>query len=104
MGEAIGIVAKRALIMATADDVATVIDPVTAGETVSVRTKSGDAADELVAREDIPRFHKICLIERDAGDTVTKYGQIIGRVTSPIGRGSYVHIHNIESIKTGVGA
>ncbi|MBM6777142.1 MULTISPECIES: UxaA family hydrolase [Collinsella] len=95
---------KRALRMAASDDVATVIDAVSAGEKVCVRTKSGEVACMLTAREDIPRFHKICLIERDAGDTVTKYGQIIGRVTSPIGRGSYVHIHNIESIKTGVGA
>ena len=95
---------KRALRMAASDNVATVIDAVSAGARVCVRTKSGEVACMLTAREDIPRFHKICLIERDAGDTVTKYGQIIGRVTSPIGRGSYVHIHNIESIKTGVGA
>lgn len=104
MGEAIGIVAKRALIMATADDVATVIDPVTAGETVSVRTKSGDAADELVAREDIPRFHKICLRDLASGELAHKYGEVIGIMTDDVERGGYVHIHNIESVRTGVGA
>lgn len=104
MGEAIGIVAKRALIMATADDVATVIDPVTAGETVSVRTKSGEVVDELVAREDIPRFHKICLRALASGDLARKYGEVIGIMTDDVERGGYVHIHNIESVKTGVGA
>ena len=37
-----------------------------------------------------------------AHDIVHKYGQVIGEATAPIKRGDYVHIHNIESIKTGV--
>lgn len=95
---------KRALRMAEIDQVATVIDAVAAGDTVAVRTKSGEVADELTALEDIPRFHKISLRELAAGDLVDKYGQVIGRATAPILRGSYVHIHNIESVKTGVSA
>lgn len=104
MGEASGIMAKRALIMAMTDDVATVIDPVAAGETVSVRTKSGETVDELVAREDIPRFHKICLRDLASGELAHKYGEVIGIMTDDVARGGYVHIHNIESVKTGVGA
>ena len=104
MGEAIGIVAKRALIMAMTDDVATVIDSVAAGEAVSVRTKSGEVVDELVAREDIPRFHKIGLRALASGDLARKYGEVIGIMTDDVERGGYVHIHNIESVKTGVGA
>ena len=72
--------AKRALLMAEADDVATVI----------------------VSAHDIPRFHKIALRNMAAHDIVHKYGQVIGEATAPIKRGDYVHIHNIESIKTGV--
>lgn len=104
MGEAIDTVAKRALIMSSADDVATAIDSVAAGETVSVRTKSGEVVDELVAREDIPRFHKICLRALASGDLARKYGEVIGIMTDDVERGGYVHIHNIESVKTGVGA
>ena len=84
--------AKRALLMAEADDVATVIEAVCAGDTVAVETKQGEAVEELVSAHDIPRFHKI----------VHKYGQVIGEATASIKRGDYVHIHNIESIKTGV--
>ena len=87
MGEAIGIVAKRALIMAMTDDVATVIDSVAAGEAVSVRTKSGEVVDELVAREDIPRFHKICLRALASGDLARKYGEVIGIMTDDVERG-----------------
>lgn len=104
MGEASGIMVKRALIMAMTDDVATVIDPVAGGETVSVRTKSGETVDELVAREDIPRFHKICLRDLVPGELAHKYGEVIGIMTGDVARGGYVHVHNIESVKTGVGA
>ena len=58
--------------------------------------------EELVSAHDIPRFHKIALRDMAAHDIVHKYGQVIGEATAPIKRGDYVHIHNIESIKTGV--
>lgn len=95
---------KRALIMDPVDDVATVIDAVAAGDTVSVRTKSGDAVDELVALEDIPRFHKICLAPLATGQLAHKYGEVIGVMTADVARGGYVHVHTIESVKTGVSA
>ena len=37
--------AKRALLMSATDDVATVIEAVSAGDTVVVTTKTGEAAD-----------------------------------------------------------
>lgn len=95
---------KRALIMAPIDDVATVIDAVAAGDAVSVRTKSGEVFDELVALEDIPRFHKICLAPLAAGQVAHKYGEVIGTMTADVARGGYVHVHTIESVKTGVSA
>lgn len=95
---------KRALIMDPIDDVATVIDAVAAGDTVSVRTKSGDTVDELVALEDIPRFHKICLAPLATGQLAHKYGEVIGIMTADVARGGYVHVHVIESVKTGVSA
>lgn len=95
---------KRALIMAPIDDVATVIDAVAAGDAVSVRTKSGEVFDELVALEDIPRFHKICLAPLAAGQVAHKYGEAIGTMTADVARGGYVHVHTIESVKTGVSA
>ncbi len=93
---------KRALLMSDSDDVATVIEAVCAGDTVAIETKQGEAACELVSAHDIPRFHKIALNDLAPHDIVHKYGQVIGEATQSIRRGEYVHIHNVESIKTGV--
>ena len=92
----------RALLMADTDDVATLIEAASAGDTIAVETKQGEAVCELESVHDIPRFHKIALADLAAHDLVHKYGQVIGEATQPIHRGDYVHIHNIESIKTGV--
>lgn len=94
--------AKRALRMDAIDDVATVLVAVSAGDEVSVETKSGQQVDRLVSLSDIPRFHKICLKDVAKGSEVHKYGQVIGGATADIRRGEYVHVHNIESLKTGV--
>ena len=92
----------RALLMADTDDVATLIEAASAGDTIAVETKQGEAVCELESAHDIPRFHKIALVDLAAHDLVHKYGQVIGEATQSIHRGDYVHIHNIESIKTGV--
>lgn len=92
----------RALKMAEIDEVATLISPCCAGDTVVVTTKLGEQVDELVAGADIPRFHKIALADLDKDVEVHKYGCVIGGATVPIKRGDYVHIHNIETLKAGV--
>ena len=94
--------AKIALLMAEADDVATVIEAVCAGDTVARRDQAGRGRGGACLRARHPRFHKIALRDMAARDIVHKYGQVIGEATAPIKRGDYVHIHNIESIKTGV--
>lgn len=88
--------------MAAADDVATVIEAVCVGDEVAVETKAGEAVDTLVSAHDIPRFHKICLVDLDPGVKVHKYGEVIGATTQAVRRGEYLHVHNVESIKTGV--
>jgi len=32
------------------------------------------------------------------GDKILKYGEVIGLATQPIGKGYYVHVHNVESV------
>ena len=87
--------AKRALLMAEADDVATVIEAVCAGDTVAVETKQGEAVEELVSAHDNPRFHKISLRHMSAHAIVHKYGHVIAEATAPIKRGDYEHINKI---------
>lgn len=54
----------------------------------------GEAA--LVARQMIPRGHKVALADIAAGDTVVKYGQPIGVASAAIRAGEHVHLHNLS--------
>jgi altronate dehydratase small subunit len=56
----------------------------------------GDSV-ELV--EAVPFGHKVALVGHDAGDTVVKYGETIGRATDRIEPGEWVHTHNCESTR-----
>lgn len=81
----------RALQIDPADTVATLIDPVAAGDVVAIDDRS------LPAIEDIERGHKIALVDIAAGADVMKYGVPIGHATEPIAAGSWVHSHNLAT-------
>ena len=49
----------------------------------------------IVAVESIPSGHKIATATIAKGETVRKYGQVIGVATQTIARGSHVHVHNL---------
>ena len=51
----------------------------------------------LTACGEIPAGHKYALKDISKGETVVKYGQIIGRATTDIKRGEWVHTHNVKS-------
>ncbi len=63
---------KRGIIMNKADNVATVLDDVPVRETVASRGLAVPV--ETVAREAIPRGHKIALADIPAGADILKYG------------------------------
>jgi altronate hydrolase len=48
----------------------------------------------VIARERIPRGHKMAIEAVDAGAAVRKFGQIIGFASRPIAPGEWVHEHN----------
>src|SRR5271155_1924486 len=81
----------RALRLDPSDNVVIAIDEIAAG-----------AAPEggVVARERIPKGHKMAVAAVDAGAAVRKFGQIIGFASRPIAPGEWVHEHNcaVESL------
>ncbi len=81
----------RALRVDPADSVATLLDDVTNGESVSF----GDTV--ITATADIPRGHKVALAPIAANDAVLKYGFPIGYATGPIAVGAHVHAHNVKT-------
>ena len=54
-----------------------------------------DDIPTLILRHPIPWGHKIALKQISLGETVYRYGQVIGLATRPIQPGDYVHVHNL---------
>jgi len=84
----------RLLRLSHHDDVAIALDPLPAGTT----------ADGVVARDDVPRGHKIALRDLPAGASVHKYGHVIGVATRAVRAGDHVHVHNVGMPPHGSGA
>lgn len=51
----------------------------------------------LTGDGDIPAGHKYALRDIKKGESVIKYGEIIGRATADIKSGEWVHTHNVKS-------
>jgi altronate dehydratase len=81
------------------DNVATLIDPVSASEETEVLL--GPARSRLRAAASIPSGHKIALRDIPQGGPVIKFGQRIGRATTPIRAGDHVHVHNVAGFASG---
>ncbi len=89
----------RMIIISEKDNVATALDELPAGTTVSVKTEHGREKIELISH--IPRGHKFALIHIDRGGAVIKYGEMIGKSIEEIPRGQHVHVHNVVSQSKG---
>jgi SAF domain len=84
---------NRAVVISAADNVATALEPLAAGESVQV----GDITVTLA--EAIPRGHKLALHAIGVGDRVIKYGSPIGLASADIAAGAHVHVHNVASTR-----
>ncbi|QLH79375.1 UxaA family hydrolase [Halosimplex rubrum] len=84
---------ERALVMAPEDTVATALADLDAGERLD------DADPSVTVAEEVPFGHKVALADLDVGETVRKYGEVIGEATEPIAAGEWVHTHNCESTR-----
>ncbi|QOS13742.1 SAF domain protein (plasmid) [Haloferax gibbonsii] len=82
-----------ALVLADGDSVATALEDLDAGREV----RDGDRAVTLA--DDVPFGHKFALEPLSAGETVRKYGEVIGRTTEAVAAGEWVHTHNCESTR-----
>ena len=51
----------------------------------------------LTVDRDVAVGHKVAACDIASGDTITKYGQDIGKVVAPIKMGDHVHVHNVKT-------
>ncbi|MCI1823696.1 MAG: UxaA family hydrolase [Megasphaera sp.] len=88
---------KKAIHMKEKDNVAMVLEPVTAGDVVCV-IRENKAVGRIVAKDDIAQYHKIALTVFKSGDIIYKYGEVIGKAVQSIETGEHVHVHNIQGV------
>lgn len=77
------------------DNVATLLHPVKAGETVLI--KGSAVPISIVAIDEADSMHKIALSRIEVGESVIKYGTPIGHAMELIEPGAWVHLHNLSS-------
>ena len=94
MGSQSTAAAHVAFQITSADNVATLLTPTQAGEVV-VRGSTGDRS--IMARESIEHGHKIAIALIDKGESIVKFGVVIGVATCAIPEGEWVHLHNCSS-------
>ncbi len=86
----------NALLMDPSDNVVTCVEDVAAGDPVCYR--NGEELCTLTAAESIPFCHKIALTSLAEGDSVIKYGELLGLTARPIEKGCWVSHENIYSV------
>ncbi len=87
--------AKRAVLVHPKDNVATALETLEPGDTVTLTAAETQVTVKLAAS--IPSGHKFSLYLLKAGSPVLKYGETIGTATQDIGPGEHVHVHNVVS-------
>jgi len=80
-----------ALVISARDNVATALQPLEAGQVITLGNES------ITVAEQTPRGHKIALRLIRKGEAVVKYGSTIGTATGDIPPGAHVHTHNVAS-------
>ena len=86
-----------AIILNAADNVATAVQELEAGQKAVLRLDR--ELSNVVLREHIPYGHKFSVRSIHRGDDILKYGEVIGRATADIEAGCHAHIQNIESLR-----
>jgi len=87
------------LVHAPSDSVGVAVEPILAGETVQGVVLEDNSTTTITAQDAVPLGHKIALVPLSAGDSVTKYGESIGRALAAIVPGQHLHVHNVKSAR-----
>jgi altronate dehydratase small subunit len=88
---------ETVMVMKNNDNVAVCLSERNAGEVVEVGL-SGEIL-RITLLDNIPFAHKFSLTDINTGETIIKYGEVIGMASTPIQEGQWVHVHNVESVR-----
>lgn len=72
------------------DNIAVARVPLSPGQTLEV----GGTAVKV--QDSVPAGHKVALRNVAAGESIVRYGQVMGRASTSIAPGQHVHVHNVS--------
>ncbi len=84
---------RRALVIHPYDDVAVMLEDCSPGDEIVARLEQ--LQQRLIAKEAIPFGFKVALRLLRPGESVRKYGEVIGQASQEIAAGGLVHVHNL---------
>ncbi|WP_408007987.1 UxaA family hydrolase [Pseudalkalibacillus sp. A8] len=84
---------KSALVIHPSDNVAVALTDLKKSDPCAVR--SGEDEYIITILEDINFGHKFALSIIGENESVLKYGEEIGKMSSPVQKGGWVHTHNM---------
>ncbi len=88
---------RQFLIHDSRDNVGVAVVDLEPGQDASGVTLDNGNKVQIKVGQPIPLGHKIALKDFHVGDTVTKYGEDIGKVVADIRAGMHVHVHNLKT-------
>ncbi len=59
--------------------------------------KQGEVVEGIEVLQDIPKGHKMAIVDINENDNVIKYGYPIGHATQKIEKGQHVHVQNVKT-------
>jgi (2R)-sulfolactate sulfo-lyase subunit alpha len=74
-----------------------VVEGLTAGTEMLCVVTHDNSDFTLTAKHDIPIGHKVALEDLADGQTIIKYGEEIGKMIAPAGKGEHVHTQNMKT-------
>ncbi len=81
------------------DNVGVVTCAMKKGDVACLR-KQGETV-QITLQNDVPIYHKFCIVAVKNGDPIIKYGEQLGLANQDINVGDYVHTHNLVSQRDG---
>lgn len=82
---------SNVIILHPSDNVGTAVADLATGDRVDV------GGTPVTVSEAVPFGHKVALTPIKAGETILKYGELIGLALVDVAQGGCVHVHNVES-------
>lgn len=76
------------------DNVGIALEELKTGEPISILE---NMKRTIVIKNKVPFGHKFAIHNIKKGQSVLKYGEVIGRAKKKIMVGEHVHVHNVES-------